>query len=217
MLDIHPPHAPTHSWSDFFIHIATIAVGLLLALGLEQGVEAVHRHHERVDLLEDLKQENLSRADQLRTTNDSVSVVEKRTGNILHAALAAPLSNGTITITVPAEPTKATNGVERPASAVLSAATSSGLVSVLSRQEIERWEQVDYLAQLGQHDFEATQADFRAIDAVCEHLGTPLVAGSTVHMSVAGRDELTRALGVMLVSLATLRSDNEKTIAAGGS
>ena len=95
--------------------------------------------------------------------------------------------------------------------------TIFGVKALASRQEIERWEQVNYLAQLAQHDFEATQADFRAVDAVCEDLGTPLVAGSTVHMSVAGRDELTRALGVMLVSLATLRSDNEKTIEAGGS
>ncbi len=26
MLDVHPPHAPTHTWKDFFIHIATISV-----------------------------------------------------------------------------------------------------------------------------------------------------------------------------------------------
>jgi hypothetical protein len=24
MLDVHPPHAPTHTWKDFFIHVATI-------------------------------------------------------------------------------------------------------------------------------------------------------------------------------------------------
>jgi type II secretory pathway pseudopilin PulG len=47
MLDVHPPHAPTHTWRDFFIHIATIIVGLLIAIGLEQSVEAIHRAHER--------------------------------------------------------------------------------------------------------------------------------------------------------------------------
>lgn len=31
MLDVHPPHAATHNWKDFFIHIATIVVGLLFA------------------------------------------------------------------------------------------------------------------------------------------------------------------------------------------
>jgi hypothetical protein len=47
MLDVHPPHHPTHTWRDFFIHIATIIVGLLIAIGLEQTVEALHRAHER--------------------------------------------------------------------------------------------------------------------------------------------------------------------------
>jgi hypothetical protein len=50
MLDVHPPHAPTHTWKDFFIHIATIVIGLIIAVGLEQSVEAIHRHHQRVEL-----------------------------------------------------------------------------------------------------------------------------------------------------------------------
>ena len=47
MLDVHPPHAPTHTWRDFLLHIATICIGLLIAVGLEQSVEALHRAHER--------------------------------------------------------------------------------------------------------------------------------------------------------------------------
>jgi hypothetical protein len=46
MLDVHPPHAPTHTWRDFFIHIATIVVGLLIAVALEQLVEAIHHRHQ---------------------------------------------------------------------------------------------------------------------------------------------------------------------------
>jgi hypothetical protein len=46
MIDIHAPHESTHTWTDFFIHIATIAVGLLLAIGLEQTVEYVHHRHQ---------------------------------------------------------------------------------------------------------------------------------------------------------------------------
>jgi hypothetical protein len=46
MLDVHPPHAPTHTWRDFLIHIATIVIGLLIAIGLEQTVEAIHHHRE---------------------------------------------------------------------------------------------------------------------------------------------------------------------------
>ncbi len=57
MLDVHPPHSPTHTWKDFFIHIATIVVGLLIAVGLEQTVEYVHHAHQRGELLEDLQRE----------------------------------------------------------------------------------------------------------------------------------------------------------------
>jgi hypothetical protein len=58
MLDVHPPHHPTHTWRDFFIHIATICVGLLIAVGLEQTVEALHRNHEAAELRETLKAES---------------------------------------------------------------------------------------------------------------------------------------------------------------
>ena len=46
MLDVHPPHQAAHTWKDFFIHIATIVVGLLIAVGLEQSVEYVHHRHQ---------------------------------------------------------------------------------------------------------------------------------------------------------------------------
>jgi hypothetical protein len=59
MLDVHPPHHPTHTWKDFFIHIATIVVGLIIAVGLEQAVEALHHHHQREELREALLQDNL--------------------------------------------------------------------------------------------------------------------------------------------------------------
>jgi hypothetical protein len=57
MLDVHPPHAAAHTWPDFWIHLGTIAAGLLLAIGLEQSVEAMHRHHQRNVLERDLRAE----------------------------------------------------------------------------------------------------------------------------------------------------------------
>lgn len=35
MLDVHPPHSPTQTYKDFFIHLATIVVGLLIGIGIE--------------------------------------------------------------------------------------------------------------------------------------------------------------------------------------
>lgn len=46
MLDVHPVHAPVHGWRDFFIHIATIVVGLWIAVAIEQAVEYVHHRYQ---------------------------------------------------------------------------------------------------------------------------------------------------------------------------
>jgi hypothetical protein len=45
VLDVHPPHTPTHGWRDFFIHLFTITIGLLIALSLEGLVEWQHHRH----------------------------------------------------------------------------------------------------------------------------------------------------------------------------
>ncbi len=57
MLDVHPPHAPTHTWKDFLLHIATIVVGLIIAVGLEQIVEIIHHRHELQKAREELREE----------------------------------------------------------------------------------------------------------------------------------------------------------------
>ena len=46
MLDVHPPHEPVHGWRDFFVHLTTITIGLLIALSLEGCVE--WRHHRQL-------------------------------------------------------------------------------------------------------------------------------------------------------------------------
>jgi hypothetical protein len=44
-MDVHSPHEPIRSVSDFFLHLLTITIGLLIALGLEGLVEAAHNRH----------------------------------------------------------------------------------------------------------------------------------------------------------------------------
>jgi hypothetical protein len=57
MFDIHAAHASVRTWRDFFIHIAIITIGLLIAIGLEQGVEKLHHLHQRHQLQQDLLEE----------------------------------------------------------------------------------------------------------------------------------------------------------------
>jgi hypothetical protein len=46
MLDVHAPHEAVRTWKDFLIHIATIVIGLLIAVALEQTVEFFHQRYE---------------------------------------------------------------------------------------------------------------------------------------------------------------------------
>lgn len=46
-MDVHAPHHPIEGWKDFFVHLITISVGLLIAVGIEGCVE-LHREHKLV-------------------------------------------------------------------------------------------------------------------------------------------------------------------------
>jgi hypothetical protein len=45
VIDVHPPHEPLHGWRDFFLHLSTITIGLLIALSFEGLVEWQHHRH----------------------------------------------------------------------------------------------------------------------------------------------------------------------------
>ena len=75
MLEVHPPEESIHSWRDFFIHIATIVVGLLIAVGLEQTVETIHRAQERRELIETMDHESNQ---VLREARSSVAAMNQQ-------------------------------------------------------------------------------------------------------------------------------------------
>lgn len=57
MLDVHAPHEPVHGFKDFLLHLLTITVGLLIALGLENAAEAWHHRQQRHEADESIRQE----------------------------------------------------------------------------------------------------------------------------------------------------------------
>jgi hypothetical protein len=59
-MDVHPPHGAIHSWRDFFVHLATITIGLLIALGLEAMVEWFHHRHLVDEARENIREEILA-------------------------------------------------------------------------------------------------------------------------------------------------------------
>ena len=57
MIDVHPPEGKLHGVGDFFLHLFTITVGLLIALSLEGCVEKMHQNHVRDEATATILQE----------------------------------------------------------------------------------------------------------------------------------------------------------------
>jgi hypothetical protein len=89
MLDVHPAHHAATAWREFFVHIGTIVLGLLIAVGLEQTVEAVHKRHEVRQVEEDIRAENrvalADDATNIRLVDARVAVIEEDLARLNHA------------------------------------------------------------------------------------------------------------------------------------
>jgi hypothetical protein len=69
MLDVHPPHHAIGNLSEFFLHLFTITIGLLIAVGIEAAVEH-HQHRELArEARETMKEEIRKNAEN---TNDAL-------------------------------------------------------------------------------------------------------------------------------------------------
>jgi hypothetical protein len=64
-MDVHPPDHPVITWKQFFVHMAIVVLGLLIAIGLEQSVEWLYRRHQREQLADALER------DLVQTQHDS--------------------------------------------------------------------------------------------------------------------------------------------------
>lgn len=65
MLDVHAPDHRMHGVRDFFLHLFTITVGLLIALALEGGAENIHKRELRRDAEANLRREIQDNAKEL--------------------------------------------------------------------------------------------------------------------------------------------------------
>jgi hypothetical protein len=65
MLDVHPAHHAASTWREFFVHIATIVLGLIIAVGLEQTVEYIHHRRQARETRENIQREIATNLDFL--------------------------------------------------------------------------------------------------------------------------------------------------------
>ena len=74
ILDVHAPSEPIHGVKDFLLHLLTITVGLLIAVGIEGCVE-LHREHKLVkEARSTLREEIQANSSSM---NDAVGTLDK--------------------------------------------------------------------------------------------------------------------------------------------
>jgi hypothetical protein len=140
MLDVHAPHQSVHTWKDFFVHIATISVGLIIAISLEQSVEYVHHLHQRRQLQDDLREEAArNRGIILRDLGMEKEIAWFR--SVITVAGAAATHDGMVSFLLPHSPCHpgylgtADARYFAPSEAVWAAAKDGGLVALLPAEQ----------------------------------------------------------------------------------
>ncbi len=164
MLEVHPPHTAAHSWKDFFIHIATITIGLLIAVALEQTVEYLHHRHQRRQLVDDLQTEVGRNREvilgDLKLEGQEqwfVAAQERADHEVLH--------DGKLSFTIPAPPCGPgqVHGYLGPTSSVWSTARDSNLVYLLPVDEARMYDRLI-------HNLDTLGHSRDNLAQTCEHL-----------------------------------------------
>jgi hypothetical protein len=137
MLDVHPPHSPTHTWRDFFIHVGTICVGLLIAIGLEQTVEAIHHHHQRHQLEHDLAVEAENNLELMRLDEQYFLKADK-----VLAEARSSIANAQATTAVDVSAIVRDTHVYYPDQPVWNTAREGALINLLPRPEAAKFDLV---------------------------------------------------------------------------
>ena len=139
MLDVHPAHHAASSWKEFFVHIATIVLGLLIAVGLEQTVEYFHHRREVAEVRKELQGEREANKDSFtsETTNWRWETAELE--NNLMVLDYLQKHPGTPDEKLPGSLVWFHNSTPST-QAVWDAAKNSGVTSLMNREEIEQYE-----------------------------------------------------------------------------
>ena len=141
MLDVHPPHQAAHTWKDFFIHIATIVIGLLIAIGLEQTVEMIHHANERRDVISEVREE--AEVNVLTLHKDINILLSEAEWDATAIAVIehAAARDGMVRVVLPAH--KGFGHNTQPNRSAWTLATNNGKAALLPRESAHAYELMD--------------------------------------------------------------------------
>jgi hypothetical protein len=138
MLEAHAPHGAIHTWKSFFIHIAAIAVGLLIAIGLEQTVEYFHHRHQLREARKELSVELQDNRRQLAKNLDAVPKLKTQLDTAMVLLRAALASHD------PSFPKLefswySSNGIAWPENGAWQTLRQSGSLTLMPHEELKRY------------------------------------------------------------------------------
>jgi len=152
MLDVHAPEHPIGGTRDFLVHLFTITVGLLIALGLENAAEAMHHRHQRKEAETNIRQELQANRDML--LKSAPNVLAERDNLIKVITALEAISSGT--------PSSQLHGLqvnfdESPIpDSAWTTASSTGVLSYMEYSEVQTF--ADAYKQQGMLQAEEEQA-----------------------------------------------------------
>ena len=153
MLDVHPLHEAPRTWSGFFVHIATIVVGLVIAVGLEQTVLFFHHRHQVEELEEQMR--GIFTSDLASSAENSKQLLSLRAYlTELRAAIVTRLQ-GQPGIPAPAvDDSRMATSLVVPSMAPFDAAKQNGTIALLSTERMRIYNRIAL-----QRDFQQTTLD----------------------------------------------------------
>ncbi len=179
-MDVHPPQHPLLTWRDFWIHLGTITAGLLIAIGLEHSVSAMHRLHQRHELQHDLHAE-AERNEQILTHDIDVLQHENNYFVALRSNLDA-LRHGADAASLPALPARGSEDPFLPSAGAWTSARDSSQLALLPREQASIYEELyaqrDFLQQ-GVFDW------FHSSDELESFVSNTQAADATSHLNLA--------------------------------
>jgi hypothetical protein len=182
---------------EFFTHLFIVILGILIAIGLEQAVEALHHWHERAALIEDFHREC---SDNIHVFDYDLDVL--RQGIAWQRASLAVLRNaqphgGYISVTMPQPP--AQNNLQAPSRSVWSVAKTNGKVELLPENLAEIFDRVDIEGAHWSDVVQPASTAFQRVKSFGDRTGCPLDTGATIHLTVAQRDDAATVIDNLLV------------------
>jgi hypothetical protein len=190
MLDVHPPPHAAHGWRDFFVHIATIVIGLLIALGLEQTAESIHHRHQVREARDAIVEERAANQHEFATTTELFRRETKRFQTNLAVLQYLQQHPGAAPDTWPGTISWHSN-ITTFSTAAWQTAQNLGVTARMSPSDVRQLEHLYY--QLS--EVQASSAErLRAISAARRYTASDADASRLTGAQLANEIELSEAL-----------------------